>query len=205
MRPILLLALAAAGLASAQYDVLIRNARVIDGAGNPWFRADVAIRGDTIAAVGRLEGATAARVIDAAGRVAAPGFIDMHTHSRRGIFEVPTAENYIRQGVTTLTEGNDGGSPLPIQPFLEKVAAARPAANFATFVGQGSIRSEVIGSINRPATPEEIERMKQMVREAMEQGALGLSTGLFYVPGNFTPTEEVIELEIGRASCRERV
>ncbi len=193
LRLLLLLAFTAA-LCPAQYDVLIRNGRVIDGAGNPWFRGDVAIRGDTIAAVGALPGATAARTIDAAGQVVTPGFIDIHTHARRGILDVPTAENYIRQGVTTLIEGNDGSSPIPLKPFFDQVAARGTSVNFASFVGQGSIRGEIIGLVNRPATPEEIERMKTLARRAMEDGALGLSTGLFYVPGNYTPTEEVIEL-----------
>jgi len=178
----------------AQYDLLIRNGRLIDGTGNPWRRADLAVRGDSIAALGPLAGATAKRVIDAAGRAVAPGFIDIHTHSRRGLIDVPTAENYIRQGVTTLIEGNDGGSALPLKPFLDQVAAKGVAVNFASFVGQGSIRREIIGLANRPATPAEIERMKELVRRAMQEGALGLSTGLFYVPGNYTPTEEVIEL-----------
>jgi dihydroorotase/N-acyl-D-amino-acid deacylase len=192
MRPILLLA--AASLAHAQYDLLIRNARVVDGAGNPWYRADVGIRGDTIAAIGPLPDGRGSVTIDAGGRVAAPGFIDIHTHSRRGILDVPTAENYVRQGVTTLIEGNDGGSPLPIKPFLDQVAAKRVSVNFATFVGQGSIRREIIGLVNRRATPAEIDQMRNLVRRAMQEGALGLSTGLFYVPGNYTPTEEVIEL-----------
>ena len=184
----------ALGAAEPGYDVLIRGARVADGAGGPWFAADVAIRGDTIAAVGMLGGAGARIVIDARGLVAAPGFIDIHTHARAGIFEVPTADNYTRQGVTTLMEGNDGSSPVPLGPFLEKVAALRPAPNFGMFAGQGSIRAAVIGLEDRQATPAEIARMRELAGEAMRQGAFGLSTGLFYVPGNFTPTEEVIEL-----------
>jgi len=194
MRGKLAVLLLVAGLSPAQYDLLIRKGRVIDGAGNPWRRADVAIRGEAIAAVGLLEGATAARTIDAAGKAVAPGFIDIHTHSRRGILDVPTAENYIRQGVTTLIEGNDGGSPIPLKPFLDQVAARRTSVNFATFAGQGSIRREIIGLVNRPATAAEMEQMRNLLRRAMEEGALGLSTGLFYVPGNYTPTEEVIEL-----------
>ncbi len=189
-----LLLVCTASLSFAQYDLLIRNGRVIDGTGNPWFRAAVAIRGDTIAAIGPLSEATAQRIIDASGRVVAPGFIDIHTHARRGILEVPTAENYLRQGVTTLIEGNDGGSPLPLKSFLDQVAAKGTSVNFASFAGQGSIRREIVGLANRPATPEEIDKMRQLVRRAMEEGALGLSTGLFYVPGNYTPTAEVIEL-----------
>ena len=186
--------LAADAFAQPRYDLLIANARVIDGTGGSWYLADIGIRGDTIAAIGSLPGATAAVTIDARGLVVAPGFIDIHTHSRRGIFTVPTAENYVRQGVTTLIEGNDGGSPVPLGPFLEKVAGTRISVNFASFVGQGSIRDAVIGLENRPATPAEIEKMRDLARTAMREGAMGLSTGLYYVPGNYTPTEEVIEI-----------
>jgi len=178
----------------AQFDLLIKNGRVVDGAGNPWRKAAVGIRGDSIVAVGLLEGATAARVVDAGGQVVAPGFIDIHTHASRGILEVPTAENYVRQGVVTLMEGNDGSSPIPLKPFLDQVAEKRTSVNFGMFAGQGSIRSKVIGLANRRATAEEVEQMKQLLRQAMADGAFGLSTGLFYIPGNYTPLEEVIEL-----------
>ena len=167
---------------------------MIDGSGNPWYYADIGLRGDTIAAVGDLSTATAATKIDAHGLTAAPGFIDIHSHARRAIFTVPTAENYLREGVTTVIEGPDGSSPIPIAPFLEHVAQTPISINFATFAGQGSIRSEVMGLVNRKATPEEIEKMKSLAAQAMKDGAFGLSTGLFYVPGNFTPTEEVIEI-----------
>ena len=172
------------------FDVVIRNARVVDGTGAPWFPADVGIRGDTIAAVGRGL-STSGRVIDAAGQVVAPGFIDIHTHARRGIFDVPTADNYVRQGVTTLMEGNDGSSPLPLAPFLNDVDRERPAVNFGSFVGQGSVREAVFGNVDRPATAIELEKMRGLVREAMRDGAFGLSSGLVYVPGAFTPPEEV--------------
>ncbi len=180
--------------ALAQYDLLITNGQVVDGTGDPWQKVAIGVRGDTIAAVGLLPGATGKRTIDAGGKIVAPGFIDIHNHGRRGIFEVPTAENYLRQGVTTVIEGPDGGSPVPLGPFLDKVAATRIGVNFGAFIGQGSIRQQVMGLENRPATPAEIERMKEMVRQGMQDGAFGLSTGLFYVPGNYTPLEEVVEL-----------
>src|SRR3954466_5778068 len=170
------------------YDLLIRNGRIVDGTGSPWYRGDVAVRGDTIVRIAPRIDAPAGRVIDAAGKIVAPGFIDLHTHSRRGIFQVPTAENYVRQGVTTLMEGPDGSSPLPIKPFLDRVAALKVSPNFGLFVGQGTIRDEVIGPLNRKATEAELEKMRGLVRQGMEDGAFGLSSGLFYVPGTFTPT-----------------
>ncbi len=189
------LTLLALPLFAQQYDLVIAGGRIIDGSGDPWFYGDVAIKGDSIAAIGKFDASMSARRLDAKGMVVAPGGIDIHTHARRGIFITPAAENYIRQGVTTLMEGPDGSSPLPIAPFLARVAAAHPAPNFGTFAGQGSIREQVMGLVNRPATPEEIEKMRQITRQAMLDGAFGVTTGLFYVPGNFTPTDEVIEIE----------
>lgn len=176
------------------YDIILRNARVVDGAGSPWFRADVAISGDTIAAIGRPLSGRAARVIDVGGQIVSPGFIDMHTHARRGIFDLPTADNYLHQGVTTLMEGNDGNSPVPIGEFLEKVARARTACNMGTFIGHGSVREEVLGRVNRQANPAEMARMAAMVRAGMTEGAFGLSSGLVYLPGTFAPTQEVVAL-----------
>src|SRR2546428_1529895 len=187
----------AAGALRAQtpaYDLIIRNGRIVDGTGSPWYRADLAIRGDTIARIAARIDAPATRVVDVAGKVVAPGFIDPHTHARRGIFDVPTADNYVRQGVTTIFEGPDGSSPIPLRPFLDRVAATRITPNFAMFIGQGSVREQVIGSVDRKATPAEIEKMRGLVQQGMEDGAFGLSSGLFYVPGTFTPTAEVVEL-----------
>ena len=192
------IAVLGAGLARTQpadpYDLVIRNARIVDGTANPWYRGDLAIRGDTIARIAPRIEAPALRTIDAGERVLAPGFIDIHSHARRNIFEAPGADSSVRQGVTTLIEGPDGSSVLPIGPFLEQVAATRLTPNLGTFVGQGSIRDAVIGPINRPATSGELDKMRELVRTAMADGAFGLSTGLFYVPGTFTPTAEVIEL-----------
>ncbi|MFN7924705.1 MAG: D-aminoacylase [Bryobacteraceae bacterium] len=184
-----------ASLSLAQYDIVLRSGRIHTGAGNPWFQGDLAVSGDSIVAVGQLPSShTAKRTIDLHGLAVAPGFIDTHSHARGGIFTVPSAENYIRQGVTTVFEGPDGNSPIPIRPFLDKLAATRIAINFGMLVGQGSIRNAVIGSQNRKATPEEIQKMREIARQAMLDGAFGMSTGLYYVPGNFSTTEEVIEL-----------
>src|SRR5262249_14909203 len=115
-------------------------------------------------------------------------------HARRGIDQTPTAANYVRQGVTTLMEGPDGSSPLPLAPFLAHLDGLKMSVNMGSFVGQGSMRSAVIGDVDRKATADEIEKMKGLGEEAMRDGAFGLSTGLFYVPGTFTPTDEVVEL-----------
>jgi len=178
----------------AQYDLILRHARIVDGTSSPWFKGDLAIRGDAIVRIASSIDDGAARVIDVAGQVVAPGFIDIHTHARRGLLDVPTAPNYVRQGVTTVMEGPDGSSPLPISTFLTQLDRVAKSLNIGTFIGQGSVRDAVIGRANRPATPQEIQRMVGLVEQGMKDGAFGLSTGLFYVPGTFTPTDEVIEL-----------
>jgi len=194
MRTAALLLLLGGLPAFAQFDILITGGKVIDGSGGPWFYGDIGIKGDSIAAVGLLPNATAPVQLDARGLTVAPGFIDIHSHGRRGIFETPTAANYLHEGVTTLVEGPDGSSPVPLAPFLDRVAKTPISINFATMVGQGTIREQVVGLANRKAAPEEIEKMKALAAQGMRDGAFGLSTGLYYVPGNFTPTEEVIEI-----------
>jgi dihydroorotase/N-acyl-D-amino-acid deacylase len=197
MRHALIAATAVIALAARQpapYDLLIKNGRIVDGTGTPWFLGDVAIRGDAIAKIAPAIDEPAARVIDVHGHVIAPGFIDIHTHARRGITQAPTAPNYARQGVTTVMEGPDGSSPLPLAPFLAQMEALKTSINIGSFVGQGSVRSAVVGDVDRAATPEEIQKMVALVEQGMKDGAFGMSTGLFYVPGTFTPTAEVIEL-----------
>ncbi|MGC8759744.1 MAG: N-acyl-D-amino-acid deacylase family protein [Bryobacteraceae bacterium] len=193
MRVALLLLLAVFS-ASGQYDILIRNARVIDGTGNPWFYASIAIQDGRIAAIGRLEGATARRVIDAAGRLAAPGFIDVHTHVEGTIEKVPRADNYLLDGVTTIVTGNCGGSTQNVGAWFRRLEELGIGVNVATLVGHNTVRRQVMGTENRHATPEELARMKELVHAAMQQGAVGLSTGLIYIPGAYAPTEEVVEL-----------
>ena len=199
----LVLSLAGAALAAdAPYDLVFRNARVVDGTGSPWYRADVAVRGDTIVRIAPSILEPAKRVIDVGGNVVSPGFIDVHTHAGREIFTVPTADNYIRQGVTTIMEGADGGGPsmagsppVPIKPWLDKLEALPKSINIGAFVGQGGVRAAVVGLDNRAATAAELDRMKALVLQDMLDGAFGLSTGLFYVPGAFTPLAEIVELQ----------
>ena len=177
------------------FDLILEGGTVIDGTGSGAFAAAVGIKAGFIVEVGDLAARSATERLDVSGLVVSPGFIDPHTHSRGTIFEIPTADNFVLQGVTTLTEGNDGGSPLDLASFYDSLeAAGGTAPNFAMFVGHGTIRSEVIGSEDRPPTVDELEQMKNYVELGMIDGALGLSTGLFYLPGSFAETEEVIEL-----------
>jgi dihydroorotase/N-acyl-D-amino-acid deacylase len=183
------------------YDLVLRGGRVVDGTGDPWFRADVAIRGDTIVRIAPSIREPARRVIDVGGLVVAPGFIDIHSHGRHGIFADPTAENYLREGVTTFIEGPDGSSPVPLAPFLDSLETLPRSVNVGSFIGQGSVREKVLGDVDRPPTLEELAAMRALVDEGMSDGAFGLSSGLFYVPGAFSTTDEVVELA-RVAGCR---
>lgn len=191
---LLLSALCPLAAQNPEFDIWISGGHILDGSGNPWFTGDVGIRGDTIAYVGPSRAATARQRLDARGKTVTPGFIDTHSHGRRGVFEVPSAENQIRQGVTSIIEGPDGSSPLPIGDYLSRFSKVPATTNFGLLVGQGTIREKVIGLKDRPATPAELETMRELVRQAMRDGAFGISTGLFYVPGAFTPTEEIVAL-----------
>jgi N-acyl-D-amino-acid deacylase len=186
--------LACALLPAADFDVVIRNGRVVDGAGNPWFRADVGVRGGRIAAVGRLGDKSADRVIDAAGRVVAPGFIDVHTHVESVVEKVPRGDNFLLDGVTTIVTGNCGGSKVELAEWFGKLESLGLGLNLATLVGHNSVRAAVMGSANRAATPDEIARMQTLVDKAMLDGAVGFSTGLIYIPGAYSNTEEVVAL-----------
>ena len=191
----LALLVCAAGLCpAASYDLLIRNARVVDGTGNPWFRADVGIRDGRIAAVGKLAGDTAARTIDAAGRVVAPGFIDVHTHVEGTVEKVPRGDNYVMDGVTTVVTGNCGGSEADLAAFFARIEKLGLGLNVASLVGHNTVRSKVMGTANRQATPEEIARMQEMVEAGMRDGAVGFSTGLIYIPGTYSNADEVVAL-----------
>lgn len=191
---------AAAGSQPAQpaapLDVLIRNGRVMDGSGNPWLRQDVGIRAGRIVAVGKLDGAAAAATIDAADRIVAPGFIDVHSHAAEGlrVDALRQGQPLIAQGITTIVANPDGGGPVDLAAQRKELEAGGLGPNVALLIGHGRVRSAVLGNDSREPSLEELERMRALVRKGMEEGAFGLSSGLFYVPGSFATTEEVIEL-----------
>ena len=177
-------------------DFLIRGATVYDGSGGPPRVADVAIRGDRITAIGNLVDATADRVIDAKGLVIAPGFIDLHTHSDDAITKPKTRSNlnYLLQGVATIVTGNCGGGPTDVAKMFDKIDNDGAGTNVIHLIPHGSLRREVMGEANRPATEDELAEMKRIVEREMTHGTWGMSTGLIYTPGCFAPTEELIEL-----------
>ena len=190
---------------TARYDLIIRNGRVLDGTGNPWFPADIGIRDGRIVTVGSLSGATAARSIDASGKYVVPGFIDIHSHaddgsSPRGGFRDPdpqirSAPNLVSQGITTVVVNHDGRSPLPIAEQRSLIEKNGIGTNAMMLVGHGTLRMRIMGQdVRRLATPDEITRMRALLRQGLQEGAVGLSAGLEYAPGRWSNTAEVVEL-----------
>jgi N-acyl-D-amino-acid deacylase len=181
---------------SRSFDVLIRNGRVMDGTGNPWLRKDIGIRGDRIAQVGRLPGATARVTIDAGDRLVTPGFIDVHSHALEGLIKPDLRQGLplLAQGITTIVGNPDGGGSVDLAAQRERLENAGIGPNVALLVGHGAVRAAVMGQENRSPTTDELQRMRDLVRRGMEQGAYGLSSGLFYTPGSYAKTEEVISL-----------
>src|SRR5258705_1437249 len=177
----------------ANFDLLITNARIVDGSGNPWFRADVAVKNGRIARIGRIPPTEAAQTIDAHNHILAPGFIDVHTHVE-SIYSLPAAENFIRMGVTSLVTGNCGTSTTDVAEFLGRIKEKPIAVNLGTLIAHGSVRRQIMGLDDRGPTPEEMTKMEALVERAMRDGAVGLSTGLIYVPGTYAKTDEIIGL-----------
>ena len=177
----------------AAYDLVITNARVVDGSGNPWFRADVAVKEGRIQKIGRVASSEGRQNIDAKGQVLAPGFIDVHTHVE-SIYNLPAAENFVRMGVTSLVTGNCGSSATDVAEFLGRMQTKPLAVNLATLIAQGSVRRKVVGLDDRAPTPDELKQMEAIVEQAMKDGAVGLSTGLIYVPGTYAKTDEIVDL-----------
>jgi N-acyl-D-amino-acid deacylase len=177
-------------------DLVIRNGSVLDGSGSPAQQVDIGIRGDRVVLIGKNPRQKARRVIDAHGLMVAPGFIDPHTHTFEDLSNPATRRNdaYLMQGVTTVATGNDGSSPLQIADALRKWAQQGIGTNAALFIGQGSVRSAVMGMSDTKPTPEQMDSMKALVDRGMKDGAIGMSTGLYYAPGSYSSTEEVIAL-----------
>src|SRR5215204_1079051 len=179
----------------AQYDLLIAGGTVVDGTGAPGRRADVAIRGDRIVEISTtpIDRGRAARVIDASGRVVAPGFVDLHAHLDP-LEQMPDAESHVRQGVTTALGGPDGSSPWPFADYLAAREREGVGMNVAFLVGHNTVRREVMGMARRAPTAEELARMRALVERGMREGAFGLSTGLKYLPGAWSNIDEVVAL-----------
>lgn len=180
--------------AAPEYDVVVRGGRVVDGTGNAWRWADVGIAKGRIAAVGRLPGVKAGRFIDAAGRIVAPGFIDVHTHIEDGLAARPTADNFVSGGVTTVVTGNCGSSASDLATLFAGLEKAPASVNIASLVGHNTVRAAVLGRADRAPTPEEQAKMEALVAVAMRAGAVGMSTGLIYIPGSYARTPELVGL-----------
>jgi N-acyl-D-amino-acid deacylase len=176
-----------------KYDLVIVNARIVDGTGKPSFRGSIALKDGRIARVGKIDAKDAKEILDAKNRIVAPGFIDVHTHVE-DIYENPKAENFIRMGVTTLITGNCGGSSRDIRQFLGRMTTDPLAVNIGTLVGHNTVRAAAMGLDDRQPSADEQAKMDAAVEQAMKDGALGLSTGLEYLPGMFAATSEIVEL-----------
>jgi N-acyl-D-amino-acid deacylase len=176
------------------FDILIKNGKIVDGTGNPWYNGDVGIYEGKITAIGQLKDATAAQMIDGKGLIIAPGFIDVHTHSEDGIKRVPTADNFILDGVTSIVTGNCGGSAEDLTRFFTEIREKGSSVNVASLIGHNTVRRQIMQTTMRDPTPEEQVKMEELVEKAMKEGAVGLSTGLIYIPGTYSKTPEIVGL-----------
>src|SRR5207302_7931908 len=164
------------------HELIIRHGKVLDGAGNDWFYADVLVRGDRIAAIGKVEPRAGAEEIDASELIVAPGFIDVHTHADNGVITSPLAENFIRDGVTPIVTGHCGYGVRDVGAYFDRIRDRGAALDVATLIGHNTILQAVKGGGAAPLTPEQMDKAKAMVRKAMQDGAVGMSTGLIYRP-----------------------
>jgi N-acyl-D-amino-acid deacylase len=178
----------------SSYDLIITNGLIVDGTGDKAYTGDIAILGGRIVKIGAIKKSKGLETIDATGLVITPGFIDVHTHCDRGIKRVPTVDNYIFQGVTTVIGGNCGGHRFPLAELYRSLEESGISINFGSLVGHNTIRREVMEYKMEAPTDEEMARMKALIDQEMKSGGLGLSTGLSYLPGIYSETEEIIEL-----------
>ena len=175
-------------------DYIIRNGKLIDGSGNNWQYKDVAIQNNKIVAIGNLKNWKATKEIDAKGLVIAPGFIDVHAHIEGGESKNPLATNFVYDGVTTVITGNCGGSAENLKNYFNSIDSIGTSINVASLIGHNTIRKQAMGTANRNATNAEMQTMEKLAEEAMRDGAVGMSTGLIYIPGTYAPTEEIVAL-----------
>src|SRR5512135_2424006 len=205
--------------AATPYDLLLKGGTLLDGTGGPAWQADLGVTGDTIEAVGTIAPEQARRVIDVTGFHVCPGFIDIHTHSDESILSYPTADSRVRQGITTEVTGNCGSSAAPLRgvgadeirknwlanngieadwtdvaSYCSRIERTGISVNHALLLGQGTLRAAQVGEVNRPLGQDELKGVLRAVEEGMDQGAFGLSTGLEYTPGRYTPTAEIVEM-----------
>jgi N-acyl-D-amino-acid deacylase len=179
---------------TTQFDLVIKNGKIVDGTGNPWFYGDIAVKGNKILEIGQIDKKLASKIINARGLIVSPGFIDVHTHCDRGITRVPTVDNYILQGVTTVVGGNCGGHPFPLEKLFARIKEIGISLNFACLIGHNTIRREVMEYRMEAPTEEEMARMKALIDQEMKAGGVGFSTGLSYLPGIYSSTQELVEL-----------
>lgn len=194
IRFIFLLLLSCPTIAQNNYDVIIRNGKIVDGTGNNWYYGDIAIKNGKIAAIQKHIDQTAVKIIDAKGLIIAPGFIDVHTHIEGDELKTPTAGSFIYDGVTTVVTGNCGSSKLNIANYLHFIDTLHLSINVATLIGHNEVRRAVIGSANRQPNENELQKMEALVQQAMKDGAVGMSTGLIYIPGTYSKTPEIVRL-----------
>jgi len=195
MRIIILLSLLISKFCSAQQaDILIKNGKILDGTGNSWFYGDVAVKDGKIIAIGHLQNYTAAKSIDATNLIVAPGFIDVHTHCEGDEYKNPLAQNFLLDGVTSVVTGNCGSSYTHLAKYFKALDSIKMSINIASLIGHNDVRKAVMGSANRDPNEAEIKKMEAIVEQAMKDGAVGFSTGLIYIPGTYSKTEEVVRL-----------
>ena len=175
-------------------DILITNGKIIDGSGNGWYYGNIAIKDGKIIKIGRDFKMSTVKRIDAKGLIVAPGFIDVHTHLEDDEAKDPTATSFILDGVTTCVTGNCGSSNVNVNKYLNWIDSLKLSINVATLIGHNDVRKAVMGRVNRDATPDEMKKMEALVDKAMQDGAVGMSTGLIYIPGTYTKTSEIIDL-----------
>ncbi len=175
-------------------DIILKNGKILDGTGNSWFIGDIAIKDGKILKIGKLNSWTSTKSIDATGLIVAPGFIDVHTHCEGDEKRNPQADNFLLDGVTTVITGNCGGSNTNLAKYFEGLDSIKMGINIASLIGHNDVRKAVIGTVTRDPTEAEMQKMEALVEKAMKDGAVGLSTGLIYIPGTYSKTEEIIRL-----------